>query len=468
MTTTCSHSIDFTAILNRLKSVLSLLIITLPLVGVASLTNATQPSLAPMLEKVIPSVVSIAVRPSASSTDEEESAPAQRADDENSQVAPGVQPQQTSGSGVIVDASNGYILTSNHVIEDAEEIKVTVHGGGIYSAQIVGADPETDLSVLRIKADGLVAADLGNSDELRVGDYVIAIGNPYGLGETVTFGIVSALGRAGLGLDGYENFIQTDASINPGNSGGPLVDLDGRLIGINTAIIGPLGSNVGIGFAVPVNMARTVMQQLIVHGEVRRGQLGVLVQDNNVGFQQALGINVATGALVSEVTPGSAGARSGLREGDVIVAVNETPTLNSNDLRQQISSFPPDAKIRLSIVRANGSVDLVATLTGPIAEPTQVSSDNYLEADGLLASVTVQPLTPDSDLYGKIKGAFVAALIDSSKAAQGGLLPGDVIVSINQIPTQSPERVIEASRSKGDFLLLGIFRDGHKRFLIIK
>ncbi|MBB5575919.1 MULTISPECIES: trypsin-like peptidase domain-containing protein [Rhizobium] len=434
--------------------------------GAASLE---QPSLAPMLEHVLPSVVSIAVRAQGGANDESSLVMpgAEKPDGPSNDSAPLIRISQTTGAGVIVDARNGYILTSNHVIDNAIDIKVTIASGDSYDAAVIGTDPDTDLAVIQIKATGLIAAHLGDSQKLRVGDYVVAIGNPFGLGQTVTFGIVSALGRTGLGLEGYENFIQTDASINPGNSGGPLVNLQGELVGINTAILGPSGANIGIGFAVPVGMAKDVMEQLIAHGEIRRGQLGVLVQDNNTDFERALGIKASTGALVGEIIPGSAGARAGMMMGDVIIAVDDTPIRTAGELRMTISSLPPDMVVKLSVMRPNGKVDVNATLSAsiPIVEtPRPVE----VEGEGLLALVTLQTLEPDSDAFGKVEGAFVASTIDGSRAAAAGLTPGDVIISVGQKPTPTPQSVIDAARQENDLLLLGIFRDGHRRFLAVK
>ncbi|MGV2181227.1 trypsin-like peptidase domain-containing protein [Rhizobium rhizogenes] len=256
-----------------------------------------QPSLAPMLQTVMPSVVSITVR--SEQTPREDGLlivpQEERSKSTSREATPLMHISQAVGAGVIVDARNGYILTNNHVIENAVDINVMLADGSTYDSTVVGADRETDIAVIQIKAPGLIAVHFGNSGKLRVGDYVAAIGNPFGLGQTATFGIVSALGRAELGVEGDQDIIQTDASLNPGNSGGALVDLDGELVGINSAIIAPSGSNVGIGFAIPSNTVRGIMQQLIIHGEIRRGQLGVLVQDNNADFEKALGVNMSPG-----------------------------------------------------------------------------------------------------------------------------------------------------------------------------
>ena len=255
------------------------------------------------------------------------------------------------GSGVIVDAAQGYVLTNNHVVENATNIEVTTKDNRRFKARLIGRDPATDIAVLQIPAQNLTAVPMGDSARLRVGDFVLAIGNPFGLGQTVTSGIVSALGRTGLGIEGYEDFIQTDASINPGNSGGALVDLQGQLIGINTAILAPQGGNVGIGFAVPIDMARDVMNQLIRYGEVKRGRIGVAIQDLTPDLAHALGSTRTEGALVARVAPNSPAERAGLRSSDLIVAVNGSPIHGAADLRNRIGLSPIGDEVTLTIDR---------------------------------------------------------------------------------------------------------------------
>src|SRR3990172_5830401 len=255
--------------------------------------------------------------------------------------------EQSAGSGVIVDAGRGLVLTNNHVIQDAQEIVVTLKDRRQIKARLVGTDPGTDIALLRIPAEGLTAIRLGDSDSTSVGDFVVAIGNPFGIGQTVTSGIVSALGRSGLGIEGYEDFIQTDASINPGNSGGALVNLKGELVGINTAIIGPSGGNVGIGFAVPVNMARQVMAQIQRFGEVRRGRLGVSTTDLTPEAAKQLRVKATEGALVVAVETGSSADKAGLRKGDVLVSANGRPIRGSADVRNRAGLTPIGEEITL-------------------------------------------------------------------------------------------------------------------------
>ena len=278
--------------------------------------------------------------------------------------------QMSAGSGVIVDAQRGYVLTNNHVVANAHEIVVTLKDGRRFDARVAGTDPATDIAVLRIKADRLSAIPLGDSEKLKVGDFVLAIGNPFGLGQTVTSGIISALGRGGLNMDGYEDFIQTDAPINPGNSGGALLTLDGRLIGINTAILAPSGGNVGIGFAVPSNMVRVVMEQLVQHGEVRRGRLGVSMQDVTPDLADALGFKEARGIVITQVEPGSPAASAGLQPGDVILAINRRPVSSSSALRNQVGLMEIGAAVELTVWR-DGGTRTVRTWLAPPARVRQ-------------------------------------------------------------------------------------------------
>ncbi len=272
------------------------------------------------------------------------------------------------GSGVIVDAAHGYVLTNNHVVENATKIEVTTKDNRRFEARLIGRDPATDIAVLQIPAENLTSVPMGNSDHLRVGDFVLAIGNPFGLGQTVTSGIVSALGRTGLGIEGYEDFIQTDASINPGNSGGALVDLYGRLIGINTAILAPEGGNVGIGFAVPINMARDVMDQLIQHGVVRRGQIGVAIQDLTPDLARALGTTRTQGALIARVEPDSPAERAGLHSSDLVVAANGVPITSADDLRNRIGLMSIGDEVALTVDRGGAQREVMVRIGRAAAE----------------------------------------------------------------------------------------------------
>jgi Do/DeqQ family serine protease len=310
------------------------------------------PTLAPVVDKVVQGVVNIAVSGSVEVQNPLMSDPFFRQFFRLPNT-PLRRQVQAAGSGVIVDAAKGYILTNNHVVTVGEEqdIEVTLKDKRRFKAKLVGRDPETDIAVLKIDADSLTAVEFGDSDRIRVGDYALAIGNPFGLGQTVTSGIVSALGRSGLGIEGYEDFIQTDASINPGNSGGALVDLRGQLIGINTAILGPSGGNVGIGFAVPANLAKQIMADLIKNGDVKRGQIGIRTQDLTPDIASSLGIERGDGALIAQVAADSAAATAGLQAGDLIVAIDGAPVHNVADLHKRIDFAHVGDVLKLSVIR---------------------------------------------------------------------------------------------------------------------
>ncbi|BBA33986.1 trypsin-like serine protease [Methylocaldum marinum] len=324
-----------------------------------------RPTLAPMLEAVLPAVVNISTT---STVEEQDHSPLGERSSQPFFKFPAVPPderqQQSLGSGVIVNAEKGLILTSHHVIADADRVTVTLQDGRDFEAKTVGVDTETDVAVIKIDANNLKALPFGDSQSLRVGDFVAAIGSPFGLSQTVTSGIVSAVGRSGLGIEGYEDFIQTDASINPGNSGGALVDLNGELVGISTAIVGPAGGNVGIGFAIPSRLAQSIMQQLVQYGEVQRGKLGVGVHDLTPDLAHALGLERGSGALIALVQPDSPAAKAGLRPGDVVTAIDGTPVTNGGSLRNTVGLLQVGSEIKLDILR-NGEK---RTVTARIAK----------------------------------------------------------------------------------------------------
>lgn len=376
------------------------------------------------------------------------------------------QRQMSAGSGVIVDAEDGLVLTNNHVIENGDEIRVTLRDNRTFEAELIGRDPATDIAVLRIEADGLTEVPLGDSETLLVGDFVVAIGNPFGLGQTVTSGIISALGRSGINPEGYEDFIQTDASINPGNSGGALITLDGNLVGINTAIITPNGGgNVGIGFAVPINMALAVMDQLVEFGEVQRGRLGVIIQDLTPDLAEALGVAAQSGAIVSSVEPGTPAEAAGLAAGDVIVAVNGETVEGSADLRQRIGLRRPGEEVEIAFVRDSDtqSVEIALADAGGqrLAARDRGSSD-------ALAGVRLAPLDRAHPAWGQIDGVVASEIAPATPAARSGLEAGDVITAINRRPVASVREIDRALEDASGAVALTVWRDGRILLVVLR
>lgn len=425
------------------------------------------PTLAPLMQEVTPAVVNISVETrQTAEMNPLFNDPFFRRFFDMPQVPeqPTPRQQMSAGSGVIVDAREGYVLTNHHVVENGDRIVVTLKDRRQFDAELIGSDPGTDIALLQIEAENLTALDLGDSDDLLVGDYVLAIGNPFGLGQTVTSGIVSALGRSGLNVDGYEDFIQTDASINPGNSGGALITLDGRLVGINTAIIAPSGGNVGIGFAVPANMADAVMEQLIEFGEVRRGQLGVMIQDFTPDLADALGIEAGVGAVVTQVEPDSAAAEAGLEPGDLIVSVDGRAVAGSADLRSQIGLKRIDTTVELEVIRDGEPLTLKATLreAGLVAAR---SADRALDR---LAGAELRDLQPGDPFYGNLEGVVVARLDPGSRAARSGLEAGDIILAVNRTPVSSLTDLRQRLGQVDGALALTVQRGSARIFLVMR
>ena len=368
---------------------------------------------------------------------------------------------ESLGSGVIVDAELGYIITNHHVIDGAEKIRVTLHDGRHVDATLVGGDPESDIAVIQIQAIGLTALPLANSDELQVGDFVLAIGSPFGLNQTVTSGIVSALGRSGLGIEGYENFIQTDASINPGNSGGALINLRGEMVGINTAIVAPGGGNVGIGFAIPANMLRNAMVQLIEHGVVRHGQLGVGAQDLSVDLARAFGIEPGTGVVVTRVTPDSPAQAGGLQRGDVIVSIDGNQIRNTEGLRNTIGLLPVDRDIQLDVRRNRQQLSLAARLYSPEQQLLDGGTLSKHLAGARLAEIEV------SARNGMQRFVTVTRVDNGSRANFSGLQPRDLILSANRQEINSLASLESAISSPDGQLLLNVQRGKQAFFLLL-
>jgi Do/DeqQ family serine protease len=390
------------------------------------------PTLAPVLEKVTPAVVNIAVL----QRSPEEQNPMLRDPFFRRYFGGGDrQPHIAAGSGVIVDAKNGYVVTNAHVVKDAREIAVTLKDNRRLPATLVGADPGTDVALLKVDAKNLSDVKWGDSDDLQVGDFVLAIGNPFGIGQTATSGIVSALGRSGLSVEGYEHFIQTDASINPGNSGGALVNLRGELVGVNSAIIGPAGGNVGIGFAVPSVLARAVMDQLIRFGEVRRGRLGISMQEVAGG----------EGAQVAEVQPGSPAAQAGLRTGDVIVALNGRPVRGGAELRARLGVISVGESVGLTVQRGKETHELKARIGELDGRQEQVAAAQPVPE---LAGATVAN-SRRSGLHLRKSAVLVTEVKPGSPAFRHGLRSGDYVVGINQRRIASVQELVSALQKPG-------------------
>jgi serine protease Do len=385
---------------------------------------------------------------------------------------PHAEREQALGSGVIV-TSDGIILTNNHVIDGASDIKVQLSDKREFQAKLVGADPKSDVAVLKIQAKDLPTLPVGDSKQLQVGDLIFAIGDPFGIGETATMGIVSATGRGQLGIEDYENFIQTDAAINPGNSGGAMIDIHGNLVGVNTAILSHgSGGNEGVGFAIPMSMVKPVMDQILEHGKVVRGYLGVYIQDVTSEIAKAFNYNQTGGALVGDVTPNTPGARAGLKKGDVIVKLDGQPVSSANDLRLNISQMAPGTNVKLEVWRDGKVQDFNVTL-GELPEKTTAQNNDEQSESGGLQGVEVQELTPDIAQQINVPPGthgVVVAGVDPSSPAAGSLTSGDVIQEINHKPINnvSDYRQAMAAIGKQQSVLLLVNHGGVTRYSVVE
>ena len=425
-------------------------------VGHAALPTAVAgqklPSLAPMLERVMPGVVNISTVTRSAIADHpllQDSffrrffdIPGQRRERES----------QSLGSGVVVDAERGIIATNHHVVQGADEVRVTLHDGRRVEATLLGSDPETDIAVLRAEAEDLTAVPLADSDALKVGDFVVAIGSPFGLAQTVTSGIVSALGRTGLGIEGYESFIQTDASINPGNSGGPLVNLNGELVGINTAILAPGGGNVGIGFAIPTNMARAVVEQILEHGTMRRGLFGATAQDLTPELAEALGTEEPRGAVIATVEPDSAAERAGVRPGDLVLAVDGRPVNNAAELRTRIGLLRAGSPLELTVLRKGRRITLSGEVEDPFADFVH-GEQLHPQLEGALLGERIRV-----SRQGRRRVVQVGPLRPGSPAWLAGLREGDLLLGANGYEVGSLQTLRRAVQRGIDSLR--VVRDG--------
>ncbi|MDH5920667.1 Do family serine endopeptidase [Vibrio splendidus] len=421
-----------------------------------SVGNEQLPSLAPMLEQVTPAVVSIAV----------EGKQVQRQQiPEQFQFFFG--PEQTRerpfrglGSGVIIDAKKGHIVTNYHVINGADDIKVKLHDGREYDAELIGGDQMSDIALLKLEtAKNLTQIKVADSDKLRVGDFSVAIGNPFGLGQTVTSGIVSALGRSGLNLENFENFIQTDAAINSGNSGGALVNLNGELIGINTAILGPNGGNVGIGFAIPSNMMKNLTEQILDFGEVKRGMLGVQGGEVTSELAEALGYESSKGAFVSQIVPDSAADKAGLKAGDVIVSINGKRIDTFSELRAKVATLGAGKQIELGVVRDGENKTFDVTLGESTNSKTQAEKLHEGLAGAELTNTT------DSD---STTGVKVSSVAQGSPAEAYQLLKDDIIIGVNRQPVKNLAEFRKILEKQPGVLALNIQRGDRTIYLVIR
>jgi Do/DeqQ family serine protease len=409
------------------------------------------PSLAPMLAKVTPAVVNISTKTHVRVRDPYFDDPLFRQLFGGSGM-PRERVEQSLGSGVVVDAAKGYVLTNNHVVGGADDITVTLQDGRNLKAKLLGSDPDTDVAVLQIPAERLQALPIADSSQLRVGDFVVAVGDPFGLGQTATSGMVSALGRSGLGK-GIQNFIQTDASINPGNSGGALVNLRGELVGINSMIFTPSGGNVGIGFAIPTDLATGVMKQLLAYGKVRRGNLGVEVQDITPRIAKALGLKDTNGAVVTRINEDSPAEGAGLQPGDVLTAVNGKPVRAAQDLRNAEGLLPLGAKVKLTVQRDGATRDVEATVAAE-----KIATLDGAKVDKRLAGVTLSDLSPEQKADG-LYGVVLGGVKRGSAAAAAGLQDGDIVVAIAQRRITGVKGLPTTGSLGGRQLLLTVVRD---------
>ena len=414
------------------------------------------PSLAPMLEHATPAVVSISVI--GTHKVKQKNIP-----DAFKYFFGNRAPNQSQerqfkglGSGVIIDSENGYVVTNNHVINNADEIMITLKDGRQIEAKKIGADTKSDIALLQIEADNLREIKIADSDKLRVGDFTVAIGSPFGLGQTVTSGIVSALGRSNLNIENYEDFIQTDAAINSGNSGGALVNLRGELIGINTAIIGPGGGNVGIGFAIPSNMMHNLVKQLIEFGEVHRGILGVSGRSVNSEIAKAMELDISQGGFVEQVVPNSAAAEAGLKAGDVIIAVNGKAVRSFFELRAKISSIGANKKVKLTVIRDGES------------EVFTVKLKQDQSAD--IAAVSIHPMLEGTKLENdtKTQAILIESVSDGSLAQRAGFQEGDFITGVNRTRIKDIAQLRDYLKDKTGVLAINIVRDNHAQYIMIR
>jgi serine protease Do/serine protease DegQ len=426
----------------------------------AAVDGQVIPSLAPMIEKTRPAVVNIATRGSVDIQNHPLlNDPLFKRFFKGFENLPQRKEVKSLGSGVIIDEDAGYIVTNFHVIDGADEISITLHNGKQLEAKIIGSDPEADIAILKVEHDGLISIPFADSGKLRVGDFAVAIGNPFGLGQTVTSGIISALGRTGLGIEGYEDFIQTDASINPGNSGGALVNLRGELIGINTAILASGGTgNVGIGFAIPINMVRELTNQLIEYGEVRRGMLGVIMQNLTPELARAFGLDLHQGVVISQVVEESAASKAGLKAGDVISDINGVPVKSASAMRNMVGLMRVGAKMDITVMRDGEKIKLTAYI--------EDEAEQALEGEKLnprLAGAKIEEHEEAGDAF-----IVISDVARGSLAWNARLRKGDLILSVNRAPVKSLSDLKKMVKPGDEQILLNVQRGQTALFILIE
>lgn len=430
----------------------------------SSMLDQDNPSLAPMLDEVMPAVVNVVVKTKVERRNPLFENPFFRRFFDMPFDHGQPQYGKAVGSGVIINAGKGYIVTNNHVVENAQSITVRLSDDREFKAELIGRAPASDLAVLQIDADNLSEINVANSDKLQVGDFVIAIGNPFGLTQTVTSGIVSGLGRHGLG-DRFENFIQTDASINPGNSGGALVNLNGKLVGINTAILSRSGGNIGIGFAIPSNLVMKVYHQILEYGGVRRGRLGVVGQNLTNDLAEAFGLDITQGVVVAQVMEDSPADKAGIKARDVIISVDDQDINDFSDLARAVGLRVPGTEIEITLIRDGKKMTVPVTLGSAKKAQDHGPSGQLNPA---LSGARFGQIPQDHPLYGEVEGVAVLAVRPGSPAARAGLRPGDVITSVNRESVSSVDEFYDLAGSDSGQLLLHIRRGGGALFLLIE
>lgn len=426
----------------------------------ASVDGKSLPSLAPVVERTRPAVVNIATRGHVNVQNNPLlNDPFFKRFFRGLENTPQRRETKSLGSGVVIDADKGFIVTNHHVVNGADKITITLHQGQQYEATLVGSDPEADVALLQVDVDDLIAIPMSDSDKLRVGDFALAIGNPFGLGQTVTSGIISALGRTGLGIEGYENFIQTDASINPGNSGGALVNLKGELIGINTAILSAGGNgNVGIGFAIPINMVRQIVDQLIEYGEVRRGMLGVIMQNLTPELSKAFGLDLHQGVVISQVIKDSAAEEAGLKTGDIVVSIDGTPVKSASAMRNIVGMLRVGEKMKITVIRDNKKKHLVAEIKDAVKDVVEGQ-----KVHASLAGARIEQSEEGGNVH-----LVVTEVERGSAAWNSSLRKGDIILSVNRRAVRTLEDFRKVVGNQDKQILLNIQRGRTALFILIQ